>query len=368
MFSNIQNFVSKEAYEYISEKATDSDIRDMFLDDPEANTIGAENDPEVAKFVNSIPEDDGMDELTSSDVDKIAEEASYDFDSVNESFITTGHVGGGHFASSLNSIRDIENSAESKRYSTEMSEARIRAIKAEQDGDNAKAIKEWTNVKNAYKKGMDFYLKACLNDTLVDKISYIYTGQFILPLLRGEFKLINRNSVTTRGILKEYFMLGIYYCDYRIDRNKTGNIIKPLAQYFGKSLKFIITHNDKKYFAKESYMCDEFGDEFATEAYDFESDDFINDMSYGGFGGDDVCTEFGDEFATESDDDSYEFESDDAIVDRISSSTESYACTEFGDEFSTEAYELESDDTITDRISSSTCDEFDFDETEEDFI
>ena len=49
-------------------------IRDMFLDDKEALVLGAEDDPEVAKFVESIPVDDeDAKPVTAEDVAKITE-------------------------------------------------------------------------------------------------------------------------------------------------------------------------------------------------------------------------------------------------------------------------------------------------------
>ena len=57
-----------------SEGLTSPDVKDMFLDDPEALVLGAENDPEVAKFVESIPVDDeDAQEATEADVKKIVE-------------------------------------------------------------------------------------------------------------------------------------------------------------------------------------------------------------------------------------------------------------------------------------------------------
>lgn len=57
-----------------SDGLTSPDVKDMFLDDPDAIVIGAENDPEVAKFVDSIPVDDeDAKDATEADIKKIVE-------------------------------------------------------------------------------------------------------------------------------------------------------------------------------------------------------------------------------------------------------------------------------------------------------
>lgn len=82
MLENLKRTIREDIYgsslleaaaEQISQD--DDDIRDTMLDDPDAIIIGAENDPEIEKIVNSLPdtviEDD---EVTTKDIEKITEE------------------------------------------------------------------------------------------------------------------------------------------------------------------------------------------------------------------------------------------------------------------------------------------------------
>ena len=55
----------------------------MFLDDPNAAIIGAEDDPEVAKFVASIPEDEDGKNATAEDIAKITESMDEYFEYLN---------------------------------------------------------------------------------------------------------------------------------------------------------------------------------------------------------------------------------------------------------------------------------------------
>jgi len=59
------------ASEYISENI--DDIKDIFLDDPDALIIGAENDPEIAKLVDSLPDDPDVEEVTAKDIEDLVE-------------------------------------------------------------------------------------------------------------------------------------------------------------------------------------------------------------------------------------------------------------------------------------------------------
>lgn len=56
-------------------ESTDDDIKDIFLDDPEAIVIGAEDDPKIEKIVDSIPEDVDEDtkEVTAKDIEDLVE-------------------------------------------------------------------------------------------------------------------------------------------------------------------------------------------------------------------------------------------------------------------------------------------------------
>ena len=63
----------ESAMEHISESG--DDIKDVFLDDPDAMVIGAENDPEIAKLVNSLPDDvnEEVNDITEKDIADIVE-------------------------------------------------------------------------------------------------------------------------------------------------------------------------------------------------------------------------------------------------------------------------------------------------------
>ena len=69
--------------EMIADQADKTNVRDMFLDDPNAAIIGAEDDPEVAKFVASIPEDEDGKHATAEDIAKITESMDEYFEYLN---------------------------------------------------------------------------------------------------------------------------------------------------------------------------------------------------------------------------------------------------------------------------------------------
>jgi hypothetical protein len=57
----------------ISDMATD-DVKDIFLNpNKDVATLGAENDPTIKKFIDSIPEDDEADPVTDEEIEKITE-------------------------------------------------------------------------------------------------------------------------------------------------------------------------------------------------------------------------------------------------------------------------------------------------------
>lgn len=79
MFEFVNKYANNDAYERILENSIDNndDIKDVFLDDPEAMAIGGENDPKIAKFIESIPEDDEAEPVTNEDIEKIEEACLY---------------------------------------------------------------------------------------------------------------------------------------------------------------------------------------------------------------------------------------------------------------------------------------------------
>ena len=53
---------------------TREDIRDMFLDDPQAQIVGAENDPRIIEILEKIPvDDDGEEPISKKEAEKLAE-------------------------------------------------------------------------------------------------------------------------------------------------------------------------------------------------------------------------------------------------------------------------------------------------------
>lgn len=76
MFDFARRFsYADSAYDKIMENAIDNndELKDAFLDDPDAMTIGSENDPKIAEFIESIPEDDDAEPVTNEDIKKITE-------------------------------------------------------------------------------------------------------------------------------------------------------------------------------------------------------------------------------------------------------------------------------------------------------
>ena len=92
MLGYIKNEATSGSYDYIAESIADDDLRDTFLDDPEAAVIGAENDPGISKFIESIPEDDELEPLSNKDIEKIAAEAyEGEADSAIDDYISSGN-------------------------------------------------------------------------------------------------------------------------------------------------------------------------------------------------------------------------------------------------------------------------------------
>jgi len=80
MLNYIKEQINEKEYmtltEAVAEKVASGDdsVRDMFLDDPDALVIGSEEDPEVAKMVDSLPDElPETAEVTDSDVEEIKE-------------------------------------------------------------------------------------------------------------------------------------------------------------------------------------------------------------------------------------------------------------------------------------------------------
>lgn len=80
MLTNLKRSIRNEqfmtAMEAVEEKLIndEEDIKGAFLDDPEQLVDGAENDPEIARLVDKIPEDlEPEDEITEKDIAKVTE-------------------------------------------------------------------------------------------------------------------------------------------------------------------------------------------------------------------------------------------------------------------------------------------------------
>lgn len=48
--------------------SADDKLRDKFLDDPESEIAGAENDPKIQKLIDSLPEYDGSDSAMENNI------------------------------------------------------------------------------------------------------------------------------------------------------------------------------------------------------------------------------------------------------------------------------------------------------------
>lgn len=94
LFDQIRADVTSDSFNYILESIGNDDLRDTFLDDPNAAVIGAENDPKINKFIESIPEDDELEPLTNKDIEKLtASTESYEDESDDEidDYISSGN-------------------------------------------------------------------------------------------------------------------------------------------------------------------------------------------------------------------------------------------------------------------------------------
>lgn len=74
-----QDIAKQKSDEFVLEAAVahasddDGDIQDAFLDDPDLAVIGAENDPEIAKLIDDIPEYDDKENISDEDLEKMEE-------------------------------------------------------------------------------------------------------------------------------------------------------------------------------------------------------------------------------------------------------------------------------------------------------
>ena len=54
-------------------EGSSNNVRDMFLDDVESVTVGAENDPEIKMLIDKLPEYDESDNVIESEIAKLTE-------------------------------------------------------------------------------------------------------------------------------------------------------------------------------------------------------------------------------------------------------------------------------------------------------
>lgn len=77
MLNNLKNAIKQEemsnALLESMTSATDSDVKDLFLDDISVAVLGAENDPEIKNLAQSIPEYDDHDEDVAAQVESLVE-------------------------------------------------------------------------------------------------------------------------------------------------------------------------------------------------------------------------------------------------------------------------------------------------------
>ena len=80
MLNYIKDQIKEDAYTSLTEAVADKvasgddEVRDMFLDDPDAMVIGSEDDPEVAKVVDSLPDElPETSEVNDKDIEQLKE-------------------------------------------------------------------------------------------------------------------------------------------------------------------------------------------------------------------------------------------------------------------------------------------------------
>lgn len=80
MLENLKRLISEESYKTAMEEAAeqittdDDDIKDAFLDDIETMVVGSEEDPEIKKIVDDLPEvADEVEPVSQKDIEKMVE-------------------------------------------------------------------------------------------------------------------------------------------------------------------------------------------------------------------------------------------------------------------------------------------------------
>ena len=72
MLTELKKAIAMEtANDDVNTDLADDSIKAEYLDDPEGAIIGAENDPEIKKFIEMIPESDDLDPVSEKEVNEI---------------------------------------------------------------------------------------------------------------------------------------------------------------------------------------------------------------------------------------------------------------------------------------------------------
>lgn len=81
MLDGLKSLVYRDrTNDVIMEATADTDIKDMFLDDMDVVVLGAENDPQIKRLIDSIPAYEEADGEFASKIAAITESALFDLD------------------------------------------------------------------------------------------------------------------------------------------------------------------------------------------------------------------------------------------------------------------------------------------------
>lgn len=155
-------------------------IKSAFLDDPDTMVIGAENDEAIAKFIESVPEDDEADPVTDEDIEKIAESMIPETNlgcRISADHITSVDLVSESAYSELNEEIVEERSAISDATKIDKEHQAFYDLYRQAMGekDAKKANKLWREVKTEYNKLISAYSKIG-NDTAVDKFILFFSS------------------------------------------------------------------------------------------------------------------------------------------------------------------------------------------------
>ena len=251
----------------ISDRVEASSIRDLFLSgNKEAVALGADNDPTISKFIESIPEDDELDPVSQEEIDKITEsmipvmnEAYTDEsdDAINDYISSGDYSDGSEFdemptdegcegcdesydtdtewdetvsEASYKQLADYESKGEGSKLLEQVRTHRTAAAKAERDGDTKKAISEWKTIKSLIQK-----IKAGARKNIGDDKGFL---DRFMAIMNAPWPDKFSNS-GTRGYAMAVYDNSITYCDYMIDK-LSGKKVGFFKDYYTKAFKTIL--------------------------------------------------------------------------------------------------------------------------------